>query len=319
MSKNDDLISVVVPVYNGEATIERCIEGIKAQVYDNYEVIFVNDGSTDNSAKILEEICSKNKKYSVIKTKNAGAGPARNVGIERAKGEYICFIDIDDIVSPNYLKQLHKVLVDNDADISCADYTRNRKNDFENLTNDSTVLNSQEAVDSLLKMGIKNGVAVKLFKKSTIGNIRMPYYTVAEDLFFNYQVFKRAKKVVINHSTIYSYVATRGSLSTAHFSKKRMGSLEAVKRIHEAENSFYSKARLFMEAYFICESIILAKAENDYPSEYCEVLEILEANRKEISSDKRSTKRQKLIARLLKFGPKKTVRFMNIKRTVKIK
>lgn len=319
MSVNNDLISVIVPVYNSEATIERCIRSLKTQTYDNYEVIFINDGSTDNSKQILETICKQEDNYSLITINNSGAGMARNHGIDRAKGNYICFIDVDDIVSPNYLTKLHEVLTKTGADIACADYIRNRKGDFEILTTKNNSLSTEEAVNNLLKMDIKNGLPAKLYKKSVIGDIRMPEYAVAEDLFFNYQIFKRAKKVTINHSVIYSYIATDGSLSSATFSKKRMGSLEAVKRIHETEGNFYSKARLFMEAYFICELIVLSKMEEKYPTEYQEVLNILVENRKDILTDKRSTKRQKLIARLLKFGPKKTVRFMNIKRTVKRK
>ena len=319
MSAKNDLISVIIPVYNSETTIERCVNSLKTQTYDNYEVIFINDGSTDNSKQILEKICKQEDNYSLITINNSGAGMARNHGIDRAKGDYICFVDVDDIVSPNYLTKLHEVLTKTGADIACADYIRNRKGDFETLTTENDSLSTEEAVNSLLKMDIKNGLPAKLYKKSVIGNIRMPEYAVAEDLFFNYQVFKKAKKVTINHSVIYSYIATDGSLSSATFSKKRMGSLEAVKRIHETEGSFYSKARLFMEAYFICELIILSKMEEKYSAEYQEVLNILVENRKDILTDKRSTKRQKLIARLLKFGPKKTVRFMNIKRTVKRK
>ena len=97
MSKNNDLISIIVPVYNAEAIIERCVEGIKAQTYDNYEVILINDGSTDGTADILEKICADNEKYTVIAISNSGAGMARNRGIDSAKGNYICFIDIDDV------------------------------------------------------------------------------------------------------------------------------------------------------------------------------------------------------------------------------
>lgn len=319
MSIKNDLISVIIPVYNSETTIERCIRSLKTQTYDNYEVIFINDGSTDNSKQILEAICKQEDNYSLITINNSGAGMARNHGIDQAKGSYICFVDVDDIVSPNYLTKLHEALIKTGADIACADYIRNRKGDFETLTTKNNSLSTEEAVNDLLKMDIKNGLPAKLYKKSVIGDIRMPEYAVAEDLFFNYQIFKRAKKVTINHSVIYSYIATNGSLSSATFSKKRMGSLEAVKRIHETEDNFYSKARLFMEAYFICELIVLSKMEEKYPTEYQEVLNILVKNRKDILTDKRSTKRQKLIARLLKFGPKKTVRFMNIKRTVKRK
>jgi hypothetical protein len=180
------------------------------------------------------------------------------------------------------------------------------------------MLESSTAINSLLGMNIDNGPVAKLISKKTIGNIRMPNSTVAEDLYFNYLVLKRATKVVVNDSVLYSYIEKEGSLST-HFSADRMKSLSIVREIDKEEKSFYSMARLFMEAYFICELIILAKGAKEYAAEYETVCDILKKTRKKILNDSRSTKRQRLIAAALRFGPTFTVRLMTAKSRIKRK
>ncbi len=311
-----ELITVIVPVYNAARTIKTCAKCLTDQSFGDYEVIFVNDGSTDESEEILKQICAKNDKFQFVTTENGGAGAARNVGMDKATGDYICFVDADDVISENYLKQLHDLAVKTDADVVCAKYAKNKTADFELIVKETEVISGDKAIDALLQMKIDNGPVAKLFKRDVIGKKRMPNYAVAEDLYFNYEVFKDAKKIAINDSVMYSYLIKTGSL-TKRFSPERMGSLEAVERINDSEKSFYSKARLFMEAYFICEAIILAKATEQYSSEYGIVCNILERERGTILRDKRATRRQKLVARLLGFGPKLAVKVTTAKQRVK--
>ena len=306
-----NLISVIIPAYNVEKTIKRCLESVFEQKNVDYEVIVVDDGSTDKTSEILKNTSMANCR--VLRTKNNGAASARNVGIDNAKGDYICFVDADDIVSPHYLEQMLMLLLDNEADIVCTRYERNKEKDFERLTDKVAVVSGDTAVRNLLQMSIDNGPVAKLFSKKVIGRIRMPDVMVAEDLYFNYLVMKGANRVVLNDSVLYSYVRSSGSLSTKHFSPKRMQSLDIVMKIDDDEKSFYSRARVFMEAYFILEQIVLAKAEKEFPDEYARVKNILLDNRKKILSNKQSSKRQKLVARLLGFGPKIAVAIMTSK------
>lgn len=310
-------ISVIIPVYNASKTLNRLAKSLATQIDKDFEVIFINDGSTDDSGEILDKICKTEKNYRVITTKNGGAAAARNLGIDKAEGEYICFVDADDIVSPNYLKKMRELMIENDADVVCTKYARNKKDDFEKISDETEVMGGGDAINALLKMDIQNGPATKLFAKKVIGKIRMPNVVVAEDLYFNYQVFKRATKVVVNKSVLYSYMKTEESLSNKHFSTDRMGSLIAVKKIDAEENSFYSMARVFMEAYFICELIVLSKGQKEFATEYKTVCDILKKTRKKILNDKRSTKRQRLIATALRFGPVFTARLMTAKSRLK--
>ena len=302
-----ELISVIVPVYNAADTVERCARSLFEQTYANYELIFVDDGSKDGSAEILDKLAQDRKRMKVIHQENAGAAAARNIGINKSSGDYICFVDSDDIVSPNYLRKMHGVIEVSKADIACVQYATNRDIGFELITDGVTVYDSKMAIDSLLKMDIKNGPVAKLFKRDVVGKIRMPDSPVAEDLAFNYKVFKRAERIAVNNSVLYSYNVKANSLSTGKFSSERMKSLEIVKEIDAYERSFESKARLFMEAYFICELMIVGKAIKGHKKEYKEVCRILMRNRKEILRNEQSTSRQKLIARLLRFSPKVAV------------
>ena len=309
-------ISVIIPVYNASKTLRRLAKSLAMQIDKDFEVIFINDGSTDESGEILKEICKTEKNYKVITTKNGGAAAARNLGIEKAEGEYICFVDSDDIISPNYLKKMRALMVENDADVVCVKYARNKTDSFEKLSDKSEVMCGGEAINALLQMNIDNGPFAKLFSRKAVGKTRMPNVAVAEDLYFNYRVLKHATKVIVNDSVLYAYIENKGSLSTK-FSTVRMGSLVAVKKIDAEENSFYSMARVFMEAYFICELIVLAKGTREYVAEYETVCDILKKTRKKILNDKRSTKRQRLIATALRFGPVFTAKMMTAKSRLK--
>lgn len=313
-------ISVIIPVYNCEQYLARCFDGIKSQTFTDFETILVDDGSTDKSAEIIKEFCKTQSNAKLFTIKHGGrSGLTRNKGLDEACGDYIVFVDGDDIISPNYLNKLYELVEKNNADIACAEYAKNRTSDFEQLSDSTKILDSKKAVNSLLKMEIKNGPVVKIFRRNIIGKTRMPDYTVAEDLYFNYEVFQKAQRIAVNDSVIYSYITNQDSQSTRAFTPERMGSLEAVKMINTSENSFYSKARLFMEAYFICESIILSKSVKKYPAEYCEVYDIMMQNRKDILNSDKSSKRQKLTARLLVFGPTFAVNILTFKRRLRVK
>src|SRR5699024_4494271 len=112
-----DLISVIVPVYNVEKYVRRCIDSICGQTYSNLEIILIDDGSTDSSGKICDEMAAKDGRISVIHQENKGLSQARNAGLDQAKGEYIAFVDSDDYLSLNMYECLLKSLKENNADV----------------------------------------------------------------------------------------------------------------------------------------------------------------------------------------------------------
>lgn len=116
------MISVIIPVYNVEEYLERCVNSVLKQTYNDLEIILVDDGSTDNSGKICDELKNKDDRIIVIHKENQGLSASRNIGIEKATGEYITFVDSDDYILEDMYETLYKNLIRNDADISMCKY-----------------------------------------------------------------------------------------------------------------------------------------------------------------------------------------------------
>ena len=115
------MISIIIPVYNVSKYLDKCLKSVVTQTYSNIQIILVNDGSTDNSGEICEKWCKKDKRIEVIHKRNGGLSNARNVGIERAQGEYLMFVDSDDIISDDLCELLHDRLLENNADLAICD------------------------------------------------------------------------------------------------------------------------------------------------------------------------------------------------------
>lgn len=119
-----ELVSIIVPVFNTEKHLKRCLDSLLCQSYEKLEVILVNDGSTDNSGVLCEEYCRKDSRFILIDQKNMGLGMARNAGLERAEGKYVCFVDSDDFVHEKYVEILYENLITHQADISICSYKK---------------------------------------------------------------------------------------------------------------------------------------------------------------------------------------------------
>ena len=116
------LVSIIIPVYNTEKYIRECLDSIISQTYNNFEVIIVDDGSSDQSGVICDEYASKDERFKVIHQNNSGVSMARIAAFENSRGEFITFIDSDDYVSPDYIEKLAKPLIEEDADMACCKY-----------------------------------------------------------------------------------------------------------------------------------------------------------------------------------------------------
>ena len=129
--ENNSLISIIIPVYNVEKHLKKCVDSVLVQSYNNIEVILIDDGSTDKSGNICDKLALSDSRIVVKHKKNGGLSSARNMGIDEAKGEYITFIDSDDVISEDYIEYLYKNLIDNDSDISigniCVSYFEKRE------------------------------------------------------------------------------------------------------------------------------------------------------------------------------------------------
>lgn len=188
--KMNNLISIIIPVYNVNKYIEKCIVSLLAQTHDNFEAILIDDGSPDNSIEIAKSIIKGDPRFIFLSKENGGQGSARNMGIDLAKGEYITFLDSDDYIEPTFLQDMHAQLISTNADICVCNI--NVVNDNGNII--KSINNNPEAYmkknDFLLCSDtISSFMWDKLFKKETFLNMRFsPDIRTYEDSHFVFRL-----------------------------------------------------------------------------------------------------------------------------------
>ena len=214
----NERISVVVPVYNVESYLKRCVDSIIHQTYSNLEIFLVDDGSTDASGALCDAYAEQDSRVICIHKKNGGQAAARNEAIERASGAYFCFLDSDDFADERMIEVLHRDLLEQSAEIAVVGFQ-----EFSNpatITRANTeaqlqVLTGKEAVRSILSSEeIGDYVWNKIYRRELFEGFRYPVGRVLEDMGSTYQLLERCKKVVYRPTPLYFYY--QRSDSTIH-------------------------------------------------------------------------------------------------------
>lgn len=225
-------VSIVVPVYNVENYIEKCVSSIMAQSYKDIEIILVDDGSTDRSSEICEKLKRKDSRIVVLHKKNGGLSDARNLGIEYSKGEWITFIDADDYVANNYVEYLMWLNKKNGTDISIASFTyisNNKKIDHSN--GEEIKMGPQEAIKRmLLNDGFDMGAWAKMYRTEFFKKIHFPVGKLFEDSFTTYQIFAESNSISFGSKSIYYYVNRSNSTVNGTFNEKKFDLIEMNKK-----------------------------------------------------------------------------------------
>lgn len=239
---NTPLVSVIVPVYNAEPFLDRCINSILNQTYPNIEVWLIDDGSQDNSREICEKFTQDEIKINFIPQENAGVGAARNSGLKVAKGQFIAFVDSDDWIHTRYIEILTSTMIEHNADLAECDklYTHEVVDEhiIENVR--PTIFNKQDAIARSLTYGIW-GVPYRMFSRNAIGDIEFKEGVIAEDAYFTFEVLSRIKKMGVVDEKLYFYFHNSQSYTKKEFKPKKMydyvkGS-EAIKTIVSKESN----------------------------------------------------------------------------------
>ena len=196
----NDKISVIIPVYNVEKYLRKCIDSVINQTYHNLEIILIDDGSLDNCGSICDEYCVIDERIRVIHKSNGGLSDARNAGLDIACGEYIGFVDSDDWIDPEMFEQLHKDLKSTGKDISVCGYLREyEQNKLVRVVGNDThenilLMTPQEAMNELLEDDIiRNHMWNKLYRAKIFENVRFPLGRNFEDVLIQYKLFEKAK------------------------------------------------------------------------------------------------------------------------------
>lgn len=244
------LLSIIVPVYNVKPYLKKCVESIINQTYKNIQIILVDDGSTDGSQDICDEYVRKDSRIVVIHKKNGGQSTARNVGMDRAKGDYIAFVDSDDWLEPNMYYDLITQLEKYDADLVACSFYECRGDEKKAVGDSKTVkvLDTEEIFSN--KNQLRFLVWNKVFRKSFVEEMRFIPGQVYEDFYFCRQVFLRTKKLVYLDVPFYDYRVSRPGNTNSSFNQGRMcifGEFDAL--IKDLTALHYDKARMAMIIY----------------------------------------------------------------------
>lgn len=235
---DEKLVSVIIPAYNIEDYIGRCLDSIISQTYKNLEIIVVDDGSRDHTGEILDNYAKKDRRIKVIHKENGGVSSARNKGIEAAEGDYIGFIDGDDLIESEMYKTLVDLLEEENADIAHCGYQMvfPDRVDYYHNTGKKKIQTTEEGLKDLLSGEmIEPGLVNKLYKKELIKYCRLDETVkINEDLLMNYQLFKLSQKSVYYDITPYSYMIRSSSATGANsLIKKREDALRVLNQIKD--------------------------------------------------------------------------------------
>ena len=231
----DPLVSIIVPVYNVKPYLNRCVNSLLGQSYQNMELLLVDDGSTDGSETLCDEYAAQDVRVRVLHKKNGGLSDARNAGVDAAKGEYLSFVDGDDWVSPYYIENLYRALEQAGADFSASCF----EEVFEGQPVQSVpterleafeILSREECLRRILyQEGMEVTTPTKLYKRALFEGVRYPVGKLYEDIPVAYEVTKRAHKAAHIANRDYYYFQRGSSIQNMAFNPRK---LDSVRHCH---------------------------------------------------------------------------------------
>ena len=238
MCRNDKVsVSVIVPVYKAENYVEACVKSILAQSYRDFELILVEDGSPDRSGEICDMLAKTDARIRVIHKENGGAATARNAGLDQAQGDYIAFIDGDDIIHPQYLEFLYQLLLHSRADFSWCHYDFFTKEgafhsstlDIEKEIQNYKTLHGGEMLANFIQHSRRVSLislCMKLFKREVFRDLRIPEGYIEEDSMVLPFILERAATIARVRLPLYHWRETPGSVTRSGLSAKSFAYIE---------------------------------------------------------------------------------------------
>lgn len=279
---DNDLISVIIPVYNTEKYLDKCISSVVNQTYKNLEIILIDDGSLDKCPQICDKWAESDNRIKVIHKPNGGVSSAKNLGLDTANGKYIGFVDSDDWISPTMYEELIRLIKDNNADISCCGMVF-EYNDApcRNVYENEFIFSSKEVLlNYILDNGITPEDANKLYNAELFNNIRFDREVIyAEDFLINYHILKKSNCVAGTKKCLYHYLQNSGNSSTtAIMTDARANSYKVFQSIvddcKDDKALYQASIKRFTEATFAVLSRVLLVDEfcDKYYDEICNAL-----------------------------------------------
>ena len=236
MKEENVEVSVIIPVYNVRKYLRRCIESVLEQNFDDYEIILVDDGSTDGSEEICNLYKNKHDRVRVYHKENGGLSDARNYGIDKSKGKYLAFIDSDDYIAYDYLSTLYTMIVKNQVKISCVSSHKVKTDELafskEVDTDEVDVLSN---INTLKRVFKRDDVSVsargKMYDRELFNEIRYPKGKLYEDLYTTPYLIEKSEKVALSRSKKYYYYVRKDSITKRTISNKDYSIFEALQNL----------------------------------------------------------------------------------------
>ena len=235
------MVSVIIPVYNVEKYLDRCVQSIVSQTHKDLEIILVDDGSPDNCPAICDKWAKKDSRIKVIHKENGGLSDARNIGVEHASGEWVYFIDSDDYLSPDAIEKLYRVALENGCEISMGRYVSvadgiEEQNDF---TNKISIYDENGFWEYVYSLMLENEFDIsvnfiiscnKLIKKEIVDEVKFPVGKLHEDEFVIHQWVSKCKKIAFLNSKLYYYVRHSDSIMGERSKQSVINAAEAFEQ-----------------------------------------------------------------------------------------
>ncbi len=292
----NDLISIIIPVYKVEEYLEKCIESVLKQTYTNLQIILVDDGSPDNCGKICDEYAKKDPRIEVIHKVNGGLSDARNVGIAKAKGKYIGFVDSDDYIKEDMYEILINLIKEYDADVSICnlydvidgkEYIRNNENGIQEYSR------LEILKEVLLDKNIQSYAWNKLYKKELFDEIKYPIGKKYEDIGTTFYVFEKCNKIVVTSKPEYYYLKRSDSLVnnvtestvldyTDIIIQRYLYTQKNIEELRKYNNYYLAKTLITAHNDIELLGSISEKMQEKYKELYNLVYNIMKNNRKDI-------------------------------------
>lgn len=302
------LVSVIIPVYNSETFLEMCLDSIANQTYKNVEVLVVDDGSTDESGRICDKYAEADKRFRIFHKENGGQASARNMALEVMNGEYVTFVDSDDVLASDYLDYMMNLLQSHSADIVHCDYLRFWKNEeLDGLKRKAADTNSEQLLEFTTEQALENfsyqrylipGPFAKIFKSEMWNGLRFPEKIGYEDYAVMYKVYGNAQKVVYNRHFVYFYRVHGGSTQHNVFSEKKKDRITISTEFSKYVSERYPeilKATYYRYCLACMQYLMEMPLDSKYSEEKKDTYLKLKQHRKDVISDKKAPTSMKLM------------------------
>lgn len=300
------LVSVIVPIYNVEFYLNKCVDSILNQSYKNIEVVLVDDESPDSCGKMCDDYAALDGRIKVVHKKNGGLSDARNAGMKVATGDLITFVDSDDYISEDFVKSLFEAMSENNSDIAIANMKRTSRRNDKNTVTDWKA-SSFKSEDALIRMlyGAPFGTSAcgKLFKSSLFAGVEFPYGKFSEDLFTIYKTILKSKNVTyVGFDGYFYYYRDEGSIVVSGYKEKHLEALDAIDDIAKAVKGKTRFDNALSTQYINVVYDIAARDPQLSEFQNKRIQRVLKAHRIRVLKDGNAPKRLRFFAAISLFG-----------------